>query len=241
MQQVMARFSEKVYWEHLGISKTDRRTLGRAIANLTYLSLGIMPSNCEYGRTIPEAISNLMNIINGIEAKYNLTDHHMKLPGQPQTITVESGLEMIARELSIPGRIVGVAGMPASGKTTLLHRLSQKGFYTIDEFWKEGADYQEGENMYPAEIREVQQRKEKRKSTVVAASTVDPSRVDYIAFLITIPQTRLHNLKKRCSDENNTDAIRIKHFDIYEKIDFFKYGLQRIQADIVIDTSRVRY
>lgn len=132
------------------------------------------------------------------------------------------------------GHIVGLTGKPASGKSTLCSYVAGDKVIIIDEFW----ETVEG-NLYDQKVKSALAARADGKLVITAACQIISPIVDTKMHLVCPPEVRQHNLATRSL--NLSDKLRAEFFEAYEANDNLLYGLERVNADFVVDTTRIRY
>lgn len=120
-------------------------------------------------------------------------------------------------------QVVGITGMPGTGKTTLLSMLRDDGEEVLDEFWSQDRDYEQKKDILQRLVRN-------DKKVYIAACQIDYP-VDLRIHMVCDPMQRLENLQQRRRDD--TDLLRIKHFDSFNMYDHVVFESERVHAHLM--------
>lgn len=172
------------------------------------------------------------------EAKVTITDF-LEKTGIAEYLACKEGVvsldEAIEISLRNEGSIVGVTGKPATGKSTFCrYLLEQREVMFIDEFWEVGLGPKYQQTLKLAEDARTQ-----GQLVVAAACQIDPNIADTRIHLVSPPEIRRHHLIARYF--RPSDEQRIKFFEAYEAHDDLLFGLEKMRASVIVDSSAVRY
>jgi ABC-type glutathione transport system ATPase component len=221
------------YWNIIGVESQDQDVIEFMITDI------IRAITNRYNFSNPEKIKNdileYSNELRNIEKKYKIDDYKKELPGQKKIITLEEGIKYVG-DLICESKAIGLVGMPASGKTTFMNMLKDSySIDVIDEFWDEQPRYDD-------KLREFDEIRNQNNPVIVAASQISHPDIETLIFLETDDATRKYNLEQRkCQDIKISDNLRCKFYEAFRTIDRLLFGLQKIDADAVIDSRVIRY
>jgi len=152
-----------------------------------------------------------------------------KLYARP-TLSFDEGAERIkAQQGPI---IIGITGKPACGKSTLLNYLShQENTLVLDEFWPLETDY--------AAMKRRAEEALTQESKVIVASSQLAKFVQERYHLMSSPKRRKANLKSR--SRTITDQLRHTYFKAFDLMDLILYESEAVNAQFLIDSSRIKY
>lgn len=230
-------FRARNAWRKAGISPEDSEDIAFLITEIEFAT----NPNCKVRRdpeTIKEGLNAYRENLRVFERKYGLEDYCAYATKGKEIYSLQHGIiELVKRCTLAPS---GINGKPGVGKTTLLNLA--KAYYqveTIDEFWEQG-----GED-HLMQRQKLDKYARYNAPVIVAAAQLEKDNlIKTIAFLQSDEKTRKHNLSTRKTPEgfaSITDKMRLEYFDAYSIIDNFLYGIQKIDADFIIDASEIRY
>jgi dephospho-CoA kinase len=229
-------------WLKIGINKKDGEELVDNYIHLVYLSqLTKSKPQSEMSKKI--CIDSIVEISNKYEM--NLEGFHKN--SKALIYPNEYSIDLVKKELN-EGKIVGLCGMPASGKSTLIKKIKEelktKKISYIDEFWEFGKEkiyvYNNtcediSQLSYEDEKDFVKEQKLKQEPCLVAGALLDKSLVDTSIYIECPIDLRYENLISRYEKEKREeDIIRINNRDIYDLLDIITYATQIIESDKII-------
>tara|TARA_Y100000310_G_C20669481_1_gene809430 strand:+ start:1006 stop:1548 length:543 start_codon:yes stop_codon:yes gene_type:complete len=172
------------------------------------------------------------------EAEVVITDF-LEKTGVAEYLESEEGFvsldEAVQIALTNEGQVVGVTGKPATGKSTFCrYLLERREVVVIDEFWKAGS-----RTTYGNKLKLAEEAKKRGQLVVAAACQIDPNIADIRIHLVSPPEIRRHHLIAR--HYRPSDEHRLRFFEAYEAHDDLLFGLERMKAQVVVESNRVRY
>jgi hypothetical protein len=224
-------------WSKAGISPEDSEYIEFLIKEIEFVT----NPNSKVVRTtetIKEGLSAYRENLQMIEKKYGLEDYCAYATKGKEVYSLQHGIcEISKRCITSP---LGINGKPGVGKTTLLNVIEEDyKVNTIDEFWEQGG------HDHVMQRQELDKYNRYNLPIIVAAAQLEKDNIiKTIAFLQSDEKTRKHNLSTRKTEEgfmSITDKMRLEYFDAYSIVDNFIYGIQKINADLIIDASEIRY
>ncbi len=226
-------------WEKLGMSEEDVIRTKTGIGNIEFYFHKFTDPRMTHidPKQLREAIMEEKEELVEIEKKYGLSDYDKNL-GKAKQLSLKNGIQAMYDSLNA-GKPVGLIGKPGCGKSTLLEIIKETDdeIITIDEFWKEGSpnfEEKKDEFEYLVDVNE--------KVIVAGAQLDDNQHIKTVAYLHLDERSRKSNIRLRQNyTDKNDDGARLDYFEAFSIIDNFLYGLQKIKANIIIDSSSIRY
>ena len=227
----------KKYWAKAGISPEDIFSIDFLIGEIEFFT----SPNCKIRRDagkLAEGVSENARLLRQIEKKYGLEDYCRYAAEDKEVLTLQQGMaEISGFSKKAPA---GITGKPGVGKTTLLKVFNKDyGIRTIDEFWEQGGEDHERQK------QELHQYLILKMPVIVAAAQLEKNEmIRTVAFMQSDDKTRKHNISTRKGKDiwmSLADRVRLEYFEAYSSVDNFLYGMQKIDSDIIIDASAIRY
>lgn len=219
-------------WERLGISQSHQNELVLLIERSHRALHGILSPMFE---SIDGEIAGCISEFGRIQNAYGLEDLEQALPGEGERLGWGEGIEYAEKMLE-QGRVVGLSGAPAVGKSTVLQQLEARGHFCIDEYWEEGSGNGASFDDKRAELSALR----KGNGVLVAAALLEQGEVDVLLHCTAGSSHRRGNLERRAALGSQTDVLRLRSYELSRLTDFFQYDVQRINAQRIIDTSAIR-
>jgi len=208
-----------------------------ARANLRRVGLvkGEIDSALKYSKAIIRAaiqgdekgVIDLNQQLKGICTESGLVERLYSKP----TLTFDEGAERI---VSTPSPIlIGITGKPACGKSTLLKYFgTREDIVVIDEFWPLERDYDQKKEQAEKALTT-------GNKVIVASCIINHQGVRERYHLINSSERRKENLLTR--SRTITDQLRSTYFDAFELIDLVLFESEAVNAQFLIDSSRIKY
>lgn len=222
------------YWNQINIPEDEQQIL------ITASNSGVNATvQSALGKNTTNEIQESTEFLHYICEKYVVPalNKHKK-----SVLTVQNICNWIDEAYKQKGQVIGLTGQPGTGKTTLLKILEPKKFFQVDEFWNQRVDHRINiQQNYFSGHDTITKRKNSKQSSLVAAAFIESNIVDKKIHLQTATETRYHNLKNRCAGNQTQDYVRLNNWNFYKVFDTIQYEIQKINSDIIVDTSYLRY
>lgn len=204
--------------EQLGI---EQDKISGALSNSRFLVVAAIHGD-------DSGVADALNELNKFYACTGLKD---LIDSVDLAVPLDEGIKNIRGHL-LDGHIVGMTGKPASGKSTILsYLLPTPNILLIDEFWA-------NEDGYRAKVKSLKDWTETFNGALVTACQVDSQFTTYRVHIVN-PISRHHNLATR--NRGITDELRAFYFEAFEANDNLLYETERVKADFIINSGRIKY
>lgn len=214
------------------------RVYDRAMQNLLTFGVpsaqvnGALSWSCHLLRAITveekEAIDEATEVLQGFLEGTRITQYLRNTEG---AITLEEAVE---KTLGNGSKVLGVTGKPATGKSTFCQYIQGQEIEIFDEMWPAGKTTE-----YERNLQALYCAKSQGKTIVAAACQLGDALVDTRLHFISPPKIRLHHLQARMRE--SSDRLRVKYFEAYEVYDDLLFGLEKLNADVVVNNTEIRY
>ena len=132
----------------------------------------------------------------------------------------------LVRKSAEDGKVIGITGKPAVGKTTLLNNLCSGDYIRIDECWPTSRDYKMA-------LEILERYRLHQVGAIIAGCQLDPGLTDVRLHLNASLDSRFRHLFQRRRDV--WDELRLEHYEEMDLVDTVYYGPEIVNADLVLD------